>query len=148
MRLLLQTPSPPSSLPSDPHGSWTAFSLDLKVGIWSQLCRSITQPNVYENQRCPKSRLGFSHDIPSLTCCFLLACSLGLPPRCVHTLPSAAEGNASCTSKVPRASLNRLHLCYDSTCHTLLTLSHFDVCVFTHLLMECALPPVKGNGNI
>lgn len=140
--LLVQTPSSPPSLSSDPHGSWTAFSLDLRVGIWSQLCRAQHNPDVYETQRCPKSRLGLSHDNPSLTCCFLIACSLGLPPRCVHTLPSAAESflHAGCTSKVPRAPLSRLRLSYDSTCHTLLTLYHAHVCVFIHLLMEYGTP--------
>lgn len=103
--------------------------------------------DVYENQRCPKSRLGLSHDKPSLTYCFLLECSLGLPLRCVHTLPSAAESflNAGCTSKALRAPLSRLLLCYDSTSHTLLTLSHLYVYVFTRLLMECALSKTMGT---
>lgn len=76
-------------------------------------------PDVYENQRCPKSRLWVSCDNPSLTRCFLLECSLGLPPKAESFL------NAGCTSKVPRAPLNRLHLCHDSTSHTLLILSTF-----------------------
>lgn len=145
--LLLQTLSSPPSLSSDPHGSWTAFSLDLKVGICSQLWRAQHNPDVYETQRCPKSRLGLSHDNPSLTCCFLLACSLGLPPRCV---PQQQRVFSMLAAPQRFPELLWAGFVWAMTPHVTPSwpYNHPHVCVFTHLLMECALPPVKGNGNI